>query len=323
VLLWLSSLHGTHSVTREIKRFSWTEASVLSVSPVHDNDCSDDNYTAWKDDHLFPVLWFDHTRIPELRQWAHSSHKSIAARIRDFQQLLLFKKQILPPKDPEEFAGRWNEGYGNNVAVLAFYCLLNPQDTDTLEMVKTSLDIIVSQPSWLVAASPMDEVPVSHSLTGVAIALDFLWPSLSPLQRRQTVNKIQNETTFMLDMMAKRWWGKSFLQNHVWSNVVSIYIGGLMVPWIKEWDTLPTPLEAFCSTFRWQSGISTIKARLKERGGYNYTLITCMRLCMISLQKLLALLTQATDGFMVRRASFAFLTSTFFGQAVGIGLQTR
>lgn len=55
------------------------------------------------------------------------------------------------------------------------YCVVFPDDTDAAALALTMVQRLILHASWF-PAGPPDEVPVSHSLTGLVTAVDCLWP---------------------------------------------------------------------------------------------------------------------------------------------------
>ncbi|KAL9974977.1 hypothetical protein ACROYT_G012089 [Oculina patagonica] len=103
-------------------------------------------------------------------------------------------ERYLPPSDWKTFASIWNERYGNALTAVAFYCVLNPEDTAARELAVKFMDRLENLPNWRVSAMLHDDVPVAHSLTGMTTAYDFLYPRLNNTQRIRYLKKITNVT---------------------------------------------------------------------------------------------------------------------------------
>ena len=84
-------------------------------------------------------------------------------------------------------------------------------------------------PNWRVADSFRDDVPVAHSLTGMATAYDFLYSRLNDTQRTRFLQNITTVTEELYERSFKLWWGSSYLQNHVATNYMAIFNGALIV----------------------------------------------------------------------------------------------
>lgn len=177
-----------------------------------------------------PLLYFEPRDVKSLRQKARGSHSSVSRAIRAAVKTMLAKNTIyLPPADHQDFTAKWNEVYGNNLGVLSLYCLLYPEDGDALEFALTYLDRMASYPRWQVRTAPNDEVPVAHSLSGFATALDFLYPVLDEARRQTYLEKIHAVTVELYEFSKYRAWGKHFLHNHQATNVLALLIGALVL----------------------------------------------------------------------------------------------
>ena len=84
--------------------------------------------------------------------------------------------------------------YGNDLTAVAFYCVLYPEDIKARELAISFMERLENLPNWRVAAMLHDEVPVAHSLTGMATAYDFLYEHLNNTQRTRFLNKITSVT---------------------------------------------------------------------------------------------------------------------------------
>ncbi|XP_072371894.1 dermatan-sulfate epimerase-like [Scyliorhinus torazame] len=94
-----------------------------------------------------PMLYFTKGDVEDLRLKARSTHRHIANKIRDAGQIMLSSpKEYLPPWDPKHFSARWNEIYGNNLGVLAMFCVLFPERTDAVEFAMNYMERMASQP---------------------------------------------------------------------------------------------------------------------------------------------------------------------------------
>ncbi|KAJ8042492.1 Dermatan-sulfate epimerase-like protein [Holothuria leucospilota] len=176
-----------------------------------------------------PFLYFTEENIPELRKMARTTHAHIAKELELVSKTMMSNRALyMPPADYTKFGGHWNELYGNNLAPLALYCVLNPEDTAAFDFAMEFMDIMASHPRWQVITVPTDEVPVAHSLTGFITAFDFLYPQLNVERRRHYMARIFNETKDFYTYTKTRPWGKFYLQNHVATNYLA-YLHGCLV----------------------------------------------------------------------------------------------
>ncbi|XP_039610280.1 dermatan-sulfate epimerase-like protein [Polypterus senegalus] len=188
---------------------------------------------------LHPHLYFGWSEVAGLRQKAGASHAQLFKVIRGAVTTMLSNSPFyLPPAKYEDFASKWNEIYGNNLPVLAFYCMLCPEDTTALDFAVKYMDRMVAYPNWMVANAPTDEVPMAHSLTGFATALDFLYPSLDASRRERYLKKVRNVSLELFKVSKYRGWGKQFLHNHQTTNVVALLIGALVAGMHNDPETM-------------------------------------------------------------------------------------
>ena len=138
-------------------------------------------------------------------------------------------ERFLPPVDSKTFVSRWNEKYGNWLAVLAFYSVLQPADSRVFDLLVTFMDRMAGYPTWFIDPLPADEVPVSHSLTGMATAFDFLKDRLTDEQQQRYASKIYNVTKNLYDFGQNKGWGRCYIQNHVASITMAILNGAIVL----------------------------------------------------------------------------------------------
>ena len=176
-----------------------------------------------------PMLFFSLKDIPYLREKATTTHKIIAQQIAEAAETM--KNDVsnyLPPTDQANFSSAWNEGYGNNLCALAMYCVLYPDDVDALLLAHEYMERMASYQSWEYRNMPNDEMPMSHSLVGMATAFDFLYPTFSPKQREKYFRRIRKTTSRHFERFKRATWGTYHLQNHVLNNCVALFIGALV-----------------------------------------------------------------------------------------------
>ena len=188
-------------------------------------------------EHLHPFLFFNEKDVFALREQARSTHAEIAQRISlATEEMKRNPARYLPPKDWQTFSSAWNEQYGNDLTAVAFYCVLYPEDIEARELAILFMERLESLPNWRVAAMFEDEVPVAHSLTGMATAYDFLYENLNNTQKIRFLKKIISVTKELYDRSYRIWWGTSYLQNHVATNYMGIFTGALIAFRHKELD---------------------------------------------------------------------------------------
>ncbi|XP_076801715.1 dermatan-sulfate epimerase-like protein [Clavelina lepadiformis] len=179
-----------------------------------------------------PMLYFTSEDVPKLRHKAKTTHIKIAKILEEAgRSLKEDEKLYLPPESFEKFGSRWNELYGNNLCAFAMYCLLNPQDKKAFELVQLYMDRMTSYPDWYVTSSRnVDQVPIGHSLTGYATALDFLYPYFSKSRVKHYLKKIRTEVEALYQILVKKraGWAKQFIHNHAPTNVLAMLLGAMV-----------------------------------------------------------------------------------------------
>ncbi|XP_007895427.2 LOW QUALITY PROTEIN: dermatan-sulfate epimerase-like protein [Callorhinchus milii] len=177
-----------------------------------------------------PLLYFPPGEVGSLRQKARGSHSHLSKALRSAARDMVAKPTLyLPPDDPQLFAAKWNEVYGNNLGALALHCLLSPEDNAAWRLALQYMDKMAAYPRWQVRDAPNDEVPVAHSLTGFATAFDFLYPWLDEARRASYLEKIRSVTMELYGFSKYRAWGKHFLHNHQTTNTLALLVGALVL----------------------------------------------------------------------------------------------
>ncbi|XP_068160626.1 dermatan-sulfate epimerase-like protein [Antennarius striatus] len=177
-----------------------------------------------------PNLYFSQVDVLHLRQRAFTTHNHIFKVIRAAALTMLSNAAFyMPPAKHEEFTSKWNEIYGNNLPPLALYCLLSPDDSTALQFLIKFMDRMAEYPDWKVTSAPKDEVPAAHSLTGFAIAFDFIYSYLDGQRREVYLRKMRSETEELYELSKCRAWGKQYLHNHQTTNILAILIGAIVL----------------------------------------------------------------------------------------------
>ena len=194
--------------------------------------CSETNKITPEKGPLFkshPMLFYSQDHMEYLQKSAWSTHTNITKVLKRGRDIIMKEqKKYFPPETYEEFGARWNEYYGNNLPPLALYYVLHPTDIKLRDFLFIYMDRMANLHKWQVIPAPNDEVPVGHSLAGFATAVDMMYRYLDSKRRTKYISKIVNVTREMYDLSKKRWWGKNYLQNHVATNFVALFIGALV-----------------------------------------------------------------------------------------------
>ena len=175
-----------------------------------------------------PMLFFDRHDIPHYLRMASTTHREHAKRLQQCAEYLM-SKNALPPVTYDEFASAWNEKYGNFLPALSMTHILQPSDQNLLRFITLYMDRMASYWSWYVRGSETDEVPVAHSLMGFVTAFDMIYDTLDYQRRQLYLKKVKNVTKLLYDLSFKRWWGTSYIQNHVATNLVALFASSLVL----------------------------------------------------------------------------------------------
>ena len=176
-----------------------------------------------------PMLFFSLKDVLSMREKAATTHRLIAQQIVDAVETMKSEaSSYLPPTDQANFSSAWNEGYGNNLCALAMYCVLFPDDVGALQLAHDYMDRMAAYQSWEYKSMLNDEMPISHSLVGMATAYDFLYPTFTPKQREKYFVRIRKATSRHFERLKRATWGIYHVQNHVLNNCVALFIGALV-----------------------------------------------------------------------------------------------
>ncbi|EDO35440.1 predicted protein, partial [Nematostella vectensis] len=185
-----------------------------------------------------PFLYFSEEKILTFRRQARTTHEPILRQIRAAVDKIYSKpSQHVPPKTWNEFASSWNEHYGNNLCVLAMHSVLHEWDPKGRKLAFVFMNALTNLKNWRVNSTPMDDVPVAHSLNGMATAYDFLYPYMDSNQRQKYLKKIVNETRELYRNSRRKWWGRSYIQNHVFTNYVALLTSALVASRHSQYST--------------------------------------------------------------------------------------
>ena len=188
------------------------------------------NHVTNENEPSHPMLYFSFKDIPGLRRKAEISANHIFKTIESaVTEIKANKFGYLPPKNIAKFKSAWNEKYGNNLGVLAMYCVVRPEDSEALGIALEYMERLTNFSSWEVSSTANDEMPISHTLVGFATAYDFLYNHLTLDQRERYFKRMRRSTLRNFERFKKAPWGQQHLQNHVLNNCVGILTAALVV----------------------------------------------------------------------------------------------
>lgn len=182
---------------------------------------------ASSDQDLHPFLYFSSNDVISLKQQAKTTHREIFDRIKLASSEIKQKRSVyVPPRDWSSFSSEWNEIYGNNLAALVMYCVLEDSDEEAREIAFEIMDAFTSLPNWRVLESWRDDVPVAHSLVGMATAFDFLYHYLDSERRGQVLTNI---TAVSREIYNSGRFINVYIHNHAPTIAVALLTSALVV----------------------------------------------------------------------------------------------
>lgn len=171
-----------------------------------------------------PNLYFSAEDVLRLRNEASTSRAGLYKKL-----VQIARASETSLGNWEKFSTEWNAVYGNTLAVLATYCVLTPRDGKSLAMTKRYMERLARLPSWRVKGKQMDDVPVAHTLLGFVTAFDFLHASLTRYERARCLAKMRHACQQLYVASTRKWWGRSYIQNHVATNYVALFTAALVL----------------------------------------------------------------------------------------------
>jgi hypothetical protein len=195
---------------------------------------------------VHPRLYVDATRAATLRQALSTTH---AALWREVQTQADAAVKGGPPAYVAE--DKWSggeqlyqRGVGNTMPLLALAYLLSG-DRKYLDSARDWARASCSYATWGLGQTDGMDLAAGHQLYGLALLYDWCYADLDDDSRaliRQTLTK-RAEAMFEAAAAGNAWWGKSYLQNHLWVNICGMAAAGLALfdehDEARKWIGLP------------------------------------------------------------------------------------
>ena len=176
----------------------WSHRSAAASLLRLEEKLNKDDFSLRYNNH--PMLYFGADQVDHYRSFVHTSHQHITKELTSAVNLMMGdKNKFLPPLDYETFSSDWNEIYGNNLPALALYCLLYPDDVAAQNFTLTYMDRMANYSSWLIIGTPMDMLPVAHSLLGFSVAYDMIYSNLDFMRKVTYISSIIKATNQNFD----------------------------------------------------------------------------------------------------------------------------
>jgi len=167
-------------------------------------------------------LYLDARRISFLREqlqrepyksfWAATKKKADGYRLKPL------------PSTAEKLTDNNIREYGERLPYLALAYLLTDKPFYLAEA-KRTMDRLVSYTSW---ASDQD-LGAAHLLFGMSVAYDWLYDQLTESEMLRYRARMVRQAGILHELLAEKgiWWASSYLQNHNYTNTMSIAIAGV------------------------------------------------------------------------------------------------
>lgn len=202
---------------------------------------------------VHPRLFVDTQQVETLRRACKTTHAGIWQKI---QSLADRYAKSGPPAYVEQDRSSGNEQLyqrevGNAMPTLAMAWLMT-QDTKYLDGARAWALASCSYPTWGLGSIDGMDLAAGHQLMGLGLVYDWCYDGLGDEARATIRNTLIKRAGHMCEAAAigQAWWGRSYMQNHLWVNAAGMSVAGLAlydeVPEASAWVGLP--LEKFKTT---------------------------------------------------------------------------
>src|SRR5271157_5908541 len=169
-----------------------------------------------------PRLLLDAKRIGQLREAIGSTYAAVWKPVREMAASLAAQK---PPQNHEEGTDDeqlWQREVGNKLPYLAMAQLLTGEKIYVQAAARWAL-ASCAYPTWGTGRRDGVDLAAGHQLFGLAIVYDWLHSELAA-DDRETIRRTLLKRGGVLYDAARggAYWRNSFLQNHLWVNVVGL-----------------------------------------------------------------------------------------------------
>ena len=181
---------------------------------------------------VHPRLYLDAAKIAELRKAVETTHARLWEEVRG-QADRAVKRGPPVYQERDRSSGDeqlWQREVGNAMPVLAMAYLLSGQ-RQYLDSARDWALAACGYKTWgLVPIDGMD-LAAGHQLFGLGIVYDWCHADLDEASRQTIRDTIQRRGSAMFEAAAtgKVWWGRSYLQNHLWVDACGLAVAGLAV----------------------------------------------------------------------------------------------
>lgn len=181
---------------------------------------------------VHPRLYLDAERIAELRAAVTGTHAPLWQELRDLADRAVRRG---PPAYREDDNGSgseqlWQREVGNAMPLLAMAYVICG-DRKYLEAARAWALASCGYASWGLGRFDGLDLAAGHQLFGLGIVYDWCYADLDEAARKTIRETIVRRGTAMFEgaVTRKTYWGRSYLQNHLWVNACGLAVSGLAV----------------------------------------------------------------------------------------------
>ncbi len=181
---------------------------------------------------VHPRLYLDADRIAALRVAVADTHAPLWQELRELADRAARRG---PPayREDDEWSGSeqlWQREVGNAMPALAMAYVVSGE-RKYLESARAWALASCSYKTWGLGRYDGMDLAAGHQLFGLGIVYDWCYADLDEAARETIRETIVRRGTAMFEgaVTRKAYWGRSYLQNHLWVNACGLAVAGLAV----------------------------------------------------------------------------------------------
>jgi hypothetical protein len=181
---------------------------------------------------VHPRLYLDAAKIAELRKAIQTTHAPLWSELSELADLTARRG---PPgyREDDGHSGDeqlWQREVGNAMPAMALAWVISGE-RKYLEGARAWALASCGYETWGLGGTDGMDLAAGHQLFGLGIVYDWCYADLDEAARgtiRETIARRGSEM-FQAAATGKTWWGRSYLQNHLWVNACGLAVAGLAV----------------------------------------------------------------------------------------------
>ena len=181
---------------------------------------------------VHPRLYLDAARLAQLKVAIQGTHGPLWSKVRD-QAAQLARRGPPAYRENDGSSGEeqlWLREVGNAMPVLAMAWTLTG-DQVYLDAARQWALASCGYKTWGLGRIDGMDLATGHQLLGLALVYDWCYADLGDEARRTIRETLVRRTSVMFEAAAtgSAWWGRSYLQNHLWVNICGMAASGMAV----------------------------------------------------------------------------------------------